>query len=49
MSIGAFTSIGDRAVVTTTKSIEGHVAATTTIGNHVIVGPGALLQVSIVF
>lgn len=44
VTIGAFTSIGDRAVVHTTKSVEGHVAAGVSIGNHVVVGPGAMLQ-----
>ena len=42
--IGSCTSIQDRAIVHTAKSVEGHVAATTRIGSHVIVGPGALLQ-----
>jgi gamma-carbonic anhydrase len=45
VSIGAFASIGDRAVISTTKSVEGHASASTTIGHHVLVGPGALLQV----
>ena len=44
VTIGAYSSIGDRAVVHTTKSVEGHVSAGTTIGNYVTVGPGALLQ-----
>ena len=44
VDIGAFTAIQDRAVVHTTKSVEGHVSAGTTIGNYVIVGPGAQLQ-----
>jgi carbonic anhydrase/acetyltransferase-like protein (isoleucine patch superfamily) len=44
VSIGTATTIGDRAVVSTTRSVEGHVSAATSIGNHVLVGPGALLQ-----
>lgn len=44
VTIGAFTSVGDRAVITTTKSVEGHVSAGVRIGNHVAIGPGALLQ-----
>lgn len=44
VKIGAYTSIGDRATVHTTKSVEGHVSAGVSIGNHVIVGPGAMLQ-----
>lgn len=41
--VGAYSSIGDRATVTTTKSVEGHVSAGVSIGNHVVVGPGASL------
>jgi len=44
VTIGAFTTVGDRAVITTTKSVEGHVSAGVRIGNHVTIGPGALLQ-----
>lgn len=44
MIIGENTQIGDRAVIHTTKSVEGHVAAATVIGDNVIVGPGAALQ-----
>jgi gamma-carbonic anhydrase len=44
VSIGAYSAIQDRAVVHTTKSVEGHVSAGTSIGNYVTVGPGALLQ-----
>lgn len=42
--IGDNTQIGDRAVIHTTKSVEGHVAAATVIGDNVIIGPGAALQ-----
>lgn len=44
VSIGAYTSIGDRAVVHTTKSVEGHVTAGTVIGNYVSIEAGAMLQ-----
>jgi len=44
VSVGAYSCIGDRAVVSTTKSVEGHVSAGVSIGHHVLVGPGALLQ-----
>ena len=44
VTIGAYTSIGDRAVISTTKSVEGHVSAGVRIGNHVAIGAGALLQ-----
>jgi len=43
VKIGHRTSIGDRAVVNTAPSVEGHTAATTTIGNDVTIGSGALL------
>jgi carbonic anhydrase/acetyltransferase-like protein (isoleucine patch superfamily) len=42
--IGAYSSVGDRAVIHTTKSVEGHVSAGVTIGTHVSIGPGAMLQ-----
>ncbi len=48
ISIGRYTNIQDRAVITTTKSVEGHVDATVTIGDYVQVGPGALLQSCVV-
>jgi carbonic anhydrase/acetyltransferase-like protein (isoleucine patch superfamily) len=44
VAVGAYSSIGDRAVVHTTKSVEGHVSAGTVIGNYVVVEAGALLQ-----
>ena len=44
VNIGEYTAIQDRAVVHTTKSVEGHVAAATTIGSYVVVGPGAVLH-----
>ena len=44
LSVGSFTQIGDRAVIHTSKSVEGHVGSSVHIGNHVLVGPGALLQ-----
>lgn len=44
VSVGDFVTIGDRAVVHTAKSVEGHAAAAVTIGDHVTIGPGALLQ-----
>ncbi|RYG48670.1 gamma carbonic anhydrase family protein [archaeon] len=44
VEVGAYTTIGDRAVISTTKSVEGHVSAGVRIGNHVSIGPGALLQ-----
>lgn len=44
VSVGAFSSIGERATVHTSKSVEGHVAAGVSIGAHVVVGPGAMLQ-----
>lgn len=44
VAVGAYSSIGDRAVVHTTKSVEGHVTAGTVIGNYVVVEAGALLQ-----
>jgi len=46
--VGEYSVIQDRAVVHTTKSVEGHVAAATTIGNYVTVGPGAVLHSCIV-
>lgn len=42
--IGGYTNIGDRAVISTTKSVEGRPAATCRIGDYVTVGPGAILQ-----
>ena len=42
--IGAYSSIGDRAVLHTTKSVEGHVAAATTVGQFAAIGPGAVLH-----
>jgi carbonic anhydrase/acetyltransferase-like protein (isoleucine patch superfamily) len=48
VDIGGYTAIQDRAVVHTTKSVEGHVAAATTIGNYVVVGPAAVLHSCVV-
>ena len=48
VNVGQYTAIQDRAVVHTTKSVEGHVAAATTIGSYVLVGPGAVLHSCIV-
>jgi len=48
VSIGQYTAIQDRAVIHTTKSVEGHVAAATTIGSYVVVGPGAVLHSCII-
>lgn len=48
VEIGAYTSIGERAVVSTVASTEGHVAAITKIGNYVQVGPSAQLQSCII-
>ena len=42
--IGCGSTIGDRAVVHTAKSVEGHVTAGVAIGDNVVVGPGANLQ-----
>lgn len=44
VEIGGFTAIQDRAVVHTAKSVEGRPAAVCRIGDHVTVGPGAVLQ-----
>lgn len=44
VDIGAYTSVGDRAVITTSKSVEGKTDAATRIGDYVEIGPGALLQ-----
>lgn len=44
VSIGAYSTVGDRAVIHTTKSVEGHVSAGVRVGSHVMIGPGALLQ-----
>jgi carbonic anhydrase/acetyltransferase-like protein (isoleucine patch superfamily) len=38
VTIGRCTAVQDRAVVSTCKSVEGHVAAETVIGNCVVVG-----------
>jgi carbonic anhydrase/acetyltransferase-like protein (isoleucine patch superfamily) len=46
--IGRNTSVGDRAVISTAKSVEGHVDASVVIGSHVQIGAGALLQSCIV-
>lgn len=44
ITVGAYSSIGDRAVLHTSKSVEGKPAANVSIGEHVQVGPGAMLQ-----
>lgn len=44
VDIGMYTSVGDRAVITTARSTEGHVVAGVSIGSYVTIGPGALLQ-----
>jgi carbonic anhydrase/acetyltransferase-like protein (isoleucine patch superfamily) len=44
VTIGSYTSVGDRVVIHTSKSVEGHVSAGVSIGNHVTIGAGALLQ-----
>lgn len=48
VEVGAYTTIGDRAVIHTAKSVEGKVAAVTKIGEHVQIGSGALLQSCVV-
>jgi carbonic anhydrase/acetyltransferase-like protein (isoleucine patch superfamily) len=48
VAIGRFTAIKDRAVISTSKSAEGHAEATVRIGDHVIVGTGAMLQSCVV-
>ena len=38
VTIGRYSSVGDRAVVSTTKSVEGHVEARAIIGSYVVIG-----------
>lgn len=44
VEIGAFTSIGAGAVVQSTPTADGAAPATVRIGDHVTIGPGAVLQ-----
>lgn len=44
VDIGAYTSIGDRAVVCTNPTVEGMPNADVRIGDHVSIGAGAVLQ-----
>ena len=44
VDIGAYTSIGDRAVVHTAETVEGSPEAKVVIGDYVQVGPSAVLQ-----
>jgi len=46
--IGPGSSVGDRAVLHTSKSVEGKPDASCTIGQHVRIGAGALLQSCVV-
>jgi len=42
--VGRNSSVGDRAVLSTARAHEGHVAPTLTVGNDCVVGAGALLH-----
>lgn len=42
--IGRCSHVGDRAVLSTAHSAEGHVAPTLSVGHNVVIGPGALLH-----
>jgi carbonic anhydrase/acetyltransferase-like protein (isoleucine patch superfamily) len=44
VDIGTMVSVGDRAVLHTSKSVEGKPAARLSVGDHVTIGAGALLQ-----
>lgn len=48
IEVGAYTSIGDGAVVHTAKSTPGKPAAVTKIGSHVTIGPGAVIQSAVI-
>lgn len=48
IDIGAFTTIGDKAVISTVKTVEGRPDAVTRIGDYVTIGAGALLQSCVV-
>ena len=38
VTVGRYSAVQDRAVIHTTKSVEGHVEAHAVIGNYVIIG-----------
>jgi len=42
--VGRCSHVGDRAVLSTAAAVEGHVEPALTVGNHVVIGAGALLQ-----
>jgi carbonic anhydrase/acetyltransferase-like protein (isoleucine patch superfamily) len=44
VTIGDFAAVQDRAVVCTSKSVEGKVEAHAVIGEYAVVGPGAVVQ-----
>jgi carbonic anhydrase/acetyltransferase-like protein (isoleucine patch superfamily) len=48
VEVGPYSVVGDRAVLHTTKSVEGKPAAICKVGAYVQVGPGAVLQSCIV-
>ncbi|CAE7917869.1 GAMMACA1 [Symbiodinium sp. KB8] len=48
IQIAPFASVGDRAVIHTSKSVEGKPAAVVKIGSHAVIGPGALIQSAII-
>ncbi len=43
VTIGRGTAVQDRAVISTVKSVEGHVEAATVIGNDVVIGASAAI------
>lgn len=48
VEIGGYSNVQDRAVIHTSKTVEGKVAAVCKIGDYVTIGPGAVLQSCIV-